>query len=389
MAHDVDAERAQRAHDHELRPFFATAAKGTEGALRDELRELRVRSVRADRGGVHFGGSLEDAMYVCFASRIAVRVLWRRGSFSAHDENALYEGARALDLGDVLDPTRTLSVAATVKNGRLTHSGYVAQKVKDALVDSQRAHAGRRSDVSRDDPDVRVVVHVDRDHAQLFVDLSGEPLHRRGYRTESREAPIKETLAAALLRLAGWDRKRPLVDPMCGSGTLAIEGLLWARNVAPGLLGRRYGFQRWASHGPHAKDALIAIREQAEAAVLPPSAAPSVMALDCDGLAVQLARKLAKNAGVDVHVERMDVREFMGVEPAGHVVTNPPYGVRISRGDDFETSVAKSLCSLHGHRISAICHDARLAQAMGRAPAQEHTLFNGDLECRLYSWDIA
>jgi len=369
--------------------FFATAAKGTEGALRDELRELRVPRVRADRGGVHFGGRLEDAMRVCFESRIALRVLWRRGSFAAHDAEALYEGVRALDLSDVLEPNRSLSVVATVKHGGLTHSGFVAQKTKDALVDAQRARFGGRSNVERDDPDVRVVVHIARDQADLFVDLAGESLHRRGYRAEAREAPIKETLAAAMLRLAGWDRKRPLIDPMCGSGTIAIEAALWARQIAPGLLRRPYGFQRWVSfEEPRYKDALIDIRERAKARVLPASAAPSIMALDCDGLAVNLARKLTAKAGVGVHVERLDVVDFMGTEPPGHIVTNPPYGVRISRGEDFETRLARALKPLKGHRVSAICHDRKLAQAMHKAPSQEHALWNGDLECRLYSWEL-
>ncbi len=386
----MSEQGAQRGSEHELEvPFFATAAKGTEGALRDELRELRVPKVRADRGGVHFGGRLEDAMRVCFESRIALRVLWRRGSFEAHSAQALYEGVRAVDLSDVLDPNRSLSVVATVKHGALTHSGFVAQKTKDALVDSQRVRFGARSNVERDDPDVRVAVHIARDRADLFVDLAGESLHRRGYRAEAREAPIKETLAAAMLRLAGWDRKRPLIDPMCGSGSIAIEAALWARNVAPGLLRRPYGFQRWALFEDHRyKDALIQIREQAAARVLSAEAAPSIMALDCDGLAVSLARRLASKAGVAVHVERLDVVDFMGTDPPGHVVTNPPYGVRITRGEDFETRLARAFKGLKGHRVSAICHDRKLAQAMHRAPIQEHALWNGDLECRLYSWDL-
>lgn len=373
---------------HEERPFFASAAKGTEGALRDELRELRVPHVRADRGGVHFGGRFADAMRVCFESRIAVRVLWRRGRFHAGSGEALYEGVRALDLSDVIDPDKNLSVAANVKSGALTHSGFVAQKTKDALVDAQRARFGSRSNVERDDPDLRVVVNVNKDEAELFLDLSGEALHKRGYRTEAREAPIKESLAAAMLRLAGWDRQRPLVDPMCGSGTIAIEGALWARAIAPGLLGRRYGFQRWLSFDTEQKRALVEIRDQAKARVRPERDAPAIMALDCDGLAVNLTRKLARNAGVTLQVERLDVMEFAGTEPAGHIVTNPPYGVRISRGEDFELGLARALRSLQGHRVSAICHDPKLAQAMRIAPAQEHALWNGDLECRLYSWEL-
>jgi putative N6-adenine-specific DNA methylase len=370
------------------RPFFATAAKGTEGALRDELRELRIPYVRADRGGVHFGGELSHAMRVCFESRIAVRVLWRRGSFPAHSGESLYEGIAALDLRDVLDPDKSLSISANVKNGKLTHSGFVAQKAKDAIVDVQRQHFGARSNVEREDPDVQLVVHVDRDQGELLLDLSGQPLHRRGYRTEAREAPIKESLAAAMLRLAGWDRKRPLIDPMCGSGTIAIEAALWARDVAPGLLGRSYGFQRWLSYDASQKRVLTQIRDACKARALPASAGPSIMALDCDGLAVTLARKLARNAGVDVRIERLDVIDFMGTDPPGHVITNPPYGVRLSRGEEFERGVAHAFRALRGHRVSAICHDGKLRDAMHTKPAQEHALWNGDLECRLFSWDL-
>jgi putative N6-adenine-specific DNA methylase len=300
----------------------------------------------------------------------------------------LYEGVRGIDLSDVLDPDRSLSVTATVKHGALTHSGFVAQKTKDALVDAQRVRYGARSNVDRDDPDVRVFVHIARDQAELFVDLAGEALHRRGYRSEAREAPIKETLAAAMLRLAGWDRARPLVDPMCGSGTIAIEAALWARDVAPGLLRRNYGFQRWALFDQRYQRALLDLRDRAKDRVRPEQEAPSIMALDCDGLAVSLARKLAKAANMAVQVERLDVCDFMGTDPAGHVITNPPYGVRISRGEDFETMLAKSFRALRGHRVSAICHDRKLADAMRIKPAQEHALWNGDLECRLYSWEL-
>lgn len=369
--------------------FFATAAKGTEGALRDELRELRFREIRADRGGVHFGGTLEDAMRACFESRIAMRILWRRGSFPAPSAEALYEGVRAIDLSDVLTPAQTLSVAATVKHGVLTHASFVAQKTKDALVDAQRARFAKRSDVDRESADVRVSVHVARDQAELFLDLAGEPLHRRGYRSEAREAPIKETLAAAMLRLAGWDRTRPLIDPMCGSGTIAIEAMLWARSIAPGLFGRRYGFQRWALYDARKKDAMIAIREQAEARVLPAQRAPTVLALDVDHEAVALTRKLAKRAGVLVRTDRLDVRDLMGTEPPGHVVTNPPYGVRLARGESFDRELAQTFRALRGHRVSVICQDRGLAHEMRLQPVQEHALWNGDLECRLFTWEIA
>jgi putative N6-adenine-specific DNA methylase len=176
---------------------------------------------------------------------------------------------------------------------------------------------------------------------------------------------------------------------MCGSGTIAIEAAMWSRDMAPGLLRRPYGFQRWVLfEEPKYKDALIKIREQAKARVLPEQAGPSIMALDCDGLAVNLARKLVNKVGLAVHVERLDVMDFMGTDPPGHVITNPPYGVRISRGEEFETRLARAFKGLKGHRVSAICHDRELAKAMHKAPSQEHALWNGDLECRLYSWDL-
>ena len=372
--------------DEEERPFFASAAKGTEGALRDELRELRIPRVKADRGGVHFGGGGYDAMRVCFESRIAVRVLWRRGRFYAETGDELYEKVRDIDLSDALEPDQTLSVSANVKSGQLTHTAFVAQRTKDALVDTQRARHGARSNVSRENPDVRVVVHIVKNEAELFLDVSGEALHRRGYRTEQREAPIKETLAASMLRLAGWDRQRPLVDPMCGSGTIAIEAALWGRNIAPGLLGRQYGFQRWASYDASAKQTMIEIRDKAREKVK--TEGPLIVALDTDRAAVEVARRLSRSAGVSIQIEQADVHDFGGSEPAGHVVTNPPYGVRLARDEGFEDMLAETFQQLSGHRVSVICQDRNLEQAMKLPPVQEHALWNGDLECRLYSWDV-
>jgi putative N6-adenine-specific DNA methylase len=365
--------------------FFATAAKGTEGALRDELRELRLPMVKADRGGVHFGGGLTDGVRACYESRIAQRILLRLGSFAAPSPEALYAGVRSVDWSRVLDRRRTLSVTAHVKSSAMRHSGFVAQKTKDAIVDQLRERFGGRPDVDRDDPDVHVVVHLSKDEAQVFADLAGEPLHRRGYRTEAREAPLKETLAAAMLRLAGWDRTRPLLDPMCGSGTIAIEGYLWAYDIAPGFLRKRYGFERWASYDETTKRFLGDLRAAARERIR--REGPSVMALDIDREAVRLSRTLSRRAGASIQVEHGDVADFFGSEPPGHVVTNPPYGVRLARGEHFEVMLAHAFRRLTGHRISVLCHDRNLEQAMRKKPVQEHALWNGDLECRLYSWE--
>ena len=369
-----------------MEEFFATAAKGTEGALRDELREARLRHIRADRGGVHFGGVFRDGIRACFESRIAQRILWKQGEFSAPGPDALYEGMREIDWTRVLDDKRTLAVTAHVKNGELRHSGFVAQKAKDAIVDQLREKFGARPDVDRKDPDVHVVVHLANDEAEVFVDMAGEPLHKRGYRTEAREAPIKETLAAAMLRIASWDRVRPLIDPMCGSGTIAIEAYLWAYDVAPGLLRQHYGFERWASADELQTRILSDMRASARERIR--KEGPEIMALDHDHEAVRLAHVLTERAGTNIEVVQAEVEKLGASEVASHIVTNPPYGVRLARGEDFEVMLGKVFSQLTGDRITVLCHDRTLEHSMRAPPVQEHALWNGDLECRLYTWQL-
>jgi putative N6-adenine-specific DNA methylase len=208
--------------------LFATAAKGTEAALRDELIELGFRGVRADRGGVHFDGPRREGYRACLWSRIAVRVLEPVTSFDCAGQAALYEGVAAHDFSDVLSPSHTLAVSAASRSSELSHTQYVAQRTKDAIVDRLRERFGERPDVERADPDVHVFVHLADDFATVYLDHAGAPLHQRGYRKGLAEAPLKETLAAAVLRLAGFEAEGPALDPMCGSGTVAIEAALLA-----------------------------------------------------------------------------------------------------------------------------------------------------------------
>lgn len=374
------------------RAFFATAAKGTEGALRDELRELRLPAVKAERGGVRFGGTLLEAYRACLGSRIAVRVLQEVGRFPCVDGDALYEGVRAAYRWDeVLDVRRTLAVTSALKSSQLTHSAFVAQRTKDAIVDQLRETLGARPDVDKSDPDVAVFVHLVKDEATLYLDVSGDSLHRRGWRAKGRDAPLKETLAAAILRLAGWDRARPLADPMCGSGTLAIEAAQWARRIPPGLARPSFGGERWASHGPTQAIELGELREELRARIRPASEAPDVLAADLDPRAVAQTKENARLAGVpEIHVVEQDIAALGPAEPPGQVVVNPPYGVRLAAGDTLIERMAYAFSTLPGHRVSAICADDALARAMRPLPpSQEHALWNGDLECRLFSWDIA
>jgi putative N6-adenine-specific DNA methylase len=361
--------------------FFATAAKGTEGALRDELRELRLPEVRADRGGVHFAGDIDAGFRACLGSRIAVRVLAWRGSFDAPSGNALYEGVRSLDWRHFLSPRHTLAVKATCRSSLLTHSQFVAQKTKDAIVDQLRDDVGARPSVDLADPDVLVVVHLVKDKADLYVDLAGEPLHRRGFRTRIGAAPLKETLAAAMLRLSGWDRVAPLADPMCGSGTIAIEAAQWSNGIAPGLSRKRFGFERWALFDDAMKRRMQELRAEARARVRAKGA--DVFASDTDPNMIQTIEANARDAGVDLVIEKRDVREGRALTPPGFVVTNPPYDERMATDEPFLREMARALLALRGHTIAILAGSSAIERAFARKPDKWWALFNGDIECRL------
>ncbi len=364
--------------------FFATAAKGTEGALRDELRELRLYHVRADRGGVHFEGRWEDAWHACLHSRIALRILAELARFDAPDGEALYDGVRAVDWSPYLTPHQTLAVSAACRSGGLTHTGFISLKTKDAVVDQIRDRVGARPSVDRKDPDVSLFVHIVKDKATLYLDLAGESLHRRGYRAEHLEAPLKETLAAAILRLSGWDRATPLVDPMCGSGTLAIEASLWAANVAPGLLRTRFGFERWACHDATAAARMEDIRRIARAARR--DDLPEIFGRDIAPAAIDLARANARKAGVQPRFAIAPINALEPLGPVGFVVVNPPYGARLDADTSLYDGMAWSLQRMRGHTVAVLAGSPGIERAFRRGPDRWQLLYNGDIECRLLIW---
>lgn len=368
--------------------FFATAAKGTEPALRDELRELRLRGVRADRGGVHFEGEMTDAARACVWSRVAVRVLLEVASFDAPDGGALYEGTRAADWGAWMTPRTTMAVRATCRSSALTHSQFVAQKTKDAVVDRLRDRFGARPSVDLGDPDVLLAVHVARDKATLYLDVSGASLHERGWRARAGPAPLRETLAAAVVRLSGWDRKRPLVDPMCGAGTIAIEAAAWAQRIAPGLLRERFGFERWASHGDAERRGVALLRQEARAQKQRAAPEAPVLASDVDPRAVGVAKQNARAAGVELTLETRDVRDLAPLAPPGFVVANPPYGERLEADAALYETLGRVARGMHGHTVALLAGTPAVGQAMKRKPDRWWALFNGPIECRLLVYAI-
>jgi 23S rRNA G2445 N2-methylase RlmL len=374
--------------------FFVTCARGTEGALRREIAGMRIAGAKGDHGGVWFEGPLAMGMMVCLRARTAVRVLMQLASFDAPDAPALYAGARAVAWRDWLTDRSTLSVHGAVRDTpALTHSGFAALKVKDAVVDALRDAYGARPDVDTKSPDVGIVAHIAAGRAGLFLDLAGEALHRRGYRVAMVEAPLKETLAAAVLALGGARADLPFIDPMAGSGTFAIEQALVARGIAPGLR-RRFGFERWPTLPAEAQATWGRMRAEAEEAAIAAQGkpVPPIVCADVAADAVAAARQNASAAGVDdaITFERADVAALQRRWEAATLVTNPPYGERLKPEalGGLYRAMGRAFDRLGGWRVVVLSGSPLWTREVRRKPAVSHKLWNGALEVRLLCYDV-
>lgn len=373
--------------------FLVTASKGLEGVVCGELESLGLRASTMFAGMVAFSGRPEDAWRACLWLRAGRRVLQPLGEFEASSATSLYEGVLDLPWEEFLTLKSTFAVEASVRDSAFNHSGFVALKVKDAIADRMRQHLGARPDVDRSDPDVGIFVHIAGTRASVSLDVSGGPLHKRGYRTKSVSAPLNETLAAGILLLGGYDGSVPFVDPFCGSGTLLIEAALIAGKTAPGLLRSAqlpFGFQRWPGFNAKAwKD----LAEEAELARCRP--ARSITGSDVDPAAVRAADANAEMACVGrwVKTRRADAREFAPPkgEP-GLIATNPPYGDHAGAGDDLPAlyrafgDALKHRCA--GWRALLLTAEPALTKCIGLRPQRRIPLFNGPTPCKLVEFKM-
>jgi 23S rRNA (guanine2445-N2)-methyltransferase / 23S rRNA (guanine2069-N7)-methyltransferase len=375
--------------------FFASCAKGLEYLLADELVALGCARATATIAGVNVEGELVDAQRAVLWSRLASRVLWPLAEFYCDDEQVLYQQVNALPWPQHLDATMTLAVDAHVSGEGITHARFAAQRVKDAVVDKIRAWGGERPSVDLEAPDLRLNLVVRKGRAIVSVDLGGGPLHRRGWRLAQGEAPLKETLAAAVLLRGDWPRiyaeGGSLLDPMCGSGTLLIEGAAMAADVAPGL--RRHGEtppSRWLGFDHAAwlrlHDAAM-VRERAGRGALRAAFHGS----DVDPHALRAARENATAAGFRDVID-LDERQVAALlprpEPRGLVVCNPPYDARLQADAVLYRAIGAGLQrAVPGWRASLLCGSADLARATGLRAHKRYQMFNGALECSLIVCD--
>jgi putative N6-adenine-specific DNA methylase len=369
--------------------FFAPCPRGLEAPLAAELDALGASDITATDGGAAFAGPIQIAYRANLESRLASRILWRVGHGPYRDENDVYDLARALDWPRWFRVDRTLRVDVAASRSPLTSLEFATLRIKDAVCDRHRAAGGVRPSISKDRPDVRVHAYLTATDASFYLDTSGEPLFKRGYRRESADAPLRENLAAGLLRLAGWQPGTPLLDPMCGSGTIAIEAAMIALDLAPGLK-RTFGFQKLSWYdGP----AWQRIKQAAQRRAKPVAPLP-IWASDNDATAIHQCSENIAAAGIEgaIVVERADALTRTAPAPAGVIVSNPPYGVRLADSGALAALYPQLGVALKrryaGWTAYLLSGDTRLPKLIGLKASRRTPLFNGALECRLYEYRL-
>jgi len=381
-------------------PLFITAALGLEPLLVEELISLGLIGVKQQRAGVSCQGSLADAYRICMWSRLASRVLLPLAQFAANDPDELYAGVQGVDWSEHMDADSTLAIDCATSKSQINHSRYAEQKTKDAIVDQFRVRTGARPSVSLERPDVRLNLYLYQDQASLSLDLSGESLHRRGYRIDGVHAPLKENLAAGMLLRCGWPQicaaGGGLVDPLCGSGTLPLEAALMATNTAPGLLRSYYGFLGWKQHNASVWQEVRQAADEKHLVGVGTLKVP-IVGYDADPRAIRAAWDHARQAGMDklIHFERRRLEEFIppaGVR-SGLLIANPPYGERLGNSAELTPLynqlgqvMAQQCRGWHGGVITS---EKELGRAIGLRADKIHVLYNGALKCQLLQFVLS
>ena len=366
--------------------FFAPCPRGLEQPLAAELAAAGASGVVPADGGVACAGDLGFAYRANLESRIASRILWRVGGGGYRDESDLYALVRAIDWNRHFKPERTLRVDVAATRSPLRSLEFAMLRVKDAVCDRFRDERGIRPSIDKRAPDVRIHAHLTAGEATLYLDTSGEPLFKRGYRRDSDEAPLRENLAAGLLALAHWTPDTPLLDPMCGGGTIAVEAALIAAARAPGL-SRAFAFQKLAWYdGPTWQRTRQAARDR----IRPLPGGTSIEASDLSESAVARTSEALRSAGVDAYVRaaQADVLTRAAPAPAGLLLANPPYGVRLADARQLEAFYPRLGDALKrrfaGWTAGFFTGDLRLARLIGLKPERRMPLWNGAIECRLF-----
>lgn len=369
--------------------MVATTQQYLEPILVNELLNIGAENVEKHNRAVSFTGDLATLYRANLCTRTALRILVPFTSFTVRNERDLYEEIRRLDWEKYLDVDGTLAIHTSLSTDLFNHSQYISQKVKDAIVDRYRDKFGRRPSVDTVNPHLSVAIHIVRNEVNVSFDSSSESLHRRGYRTEQTLAPINEVTAAGMIMLTGWDGKGAFVDPMCGSGTILIEAALYAKNIAPGLFKKQFGFMHWKNFDKIGWQVVV---EEAKAAIKETDTI--FIGSDKTFKAIEIARANATRAGLDEDI-RLSNKRFEEVKPpqgvTGLVVMNPPYGERLpieEIGPFYKQIGDKLKQDFDGYTAWIISSNVSALKKVGLAASQRLTLFNGPLECKYYKFEL-
>jgi putative N6-adenine-specific DNA methylase len=369
--------------------FFATCPRGLEPLLATELAACGAREISATSGGAHFSSDLATCYRANLESRIATRILWRVAQAAYRTEHDVYDLAHAQDWPARFRVDRSIRVDVSAIRSPLRSLEFATLRIKDAVCDRFRAAVGARPDVDTRAPAVRIHAFLDERTVTLYLDTSGEPLYKRGWRGRTGEAPLKENLAAGLVMLAGWNGGEPFLDPMCGSGTVLIEAAAIALGVAPGSR-REFGFERLDGFNARLWRELRELARAREDRTRP----VAIFGADLYGAELAKARGAVAAAGLEraVHLKQANVLELSPPAPAGVLVANPPYGVRLGEDAELAAFYPKLGDALKarfaGWRCYFLTADLRLAKLIGLKASRRTPLFNGPLECRLFEYRI-
>ena len=367
--------------------LIAKTFMGLEPVLAKELTQLGAKDVKIGRRMVSFTGDKEMMYRANFQLHTAIRILKPISHFKAKSADDVYEEIRKIDWTQYLEQDKTFAVDAVVFSEEFRHSKFVSYKVKDAIVDQLREKTGKRPNISVANPDVRLNIHIAEDQCTLSLDSSGESLHRRGYRQESVEAPLNEVLAAGMILLSGWNGDTDFIDPMCGSGTLLIEAALIAKNMAPGLFRKEYAFEKWPDFDADLFDSIYNDESQER------EFKHHIYGYDIDMKAVNTATLNVKAAGLtnDITVKQQDFKDFTQPGEKSIIITNPPYGERISTPDLLGTykMIGERLKhQFKGNDAWVLSYREECFDQIGLKPSIKIPLYNGSLECEFRKYQM-
>lgn len=368
--------------------LLAKTLYGLEHILADELNALGAQKVERLNRAVRFQGDKTLIYKANLWCRTALRILIPIHHYSARHKKQLYNGVQRYNWNELLEPTNTLAIDTTLQNTYFTHSKFVSQQIKDAIVDQIREKKGSRPSVDLTNPTLRLNAHIYKNNVTLSIDTSGNSLHRRGYHMHSASAPLNEVLGAGMIQLAGWQGQSPLIDPMCGSGTIITEAAMIAANIAPGL-NRSFGFENLNNFD---KDLWLRLQKEAEGAKEQPPA--YIEGSDQSAKAIRAARINLQSAGVHEYVT-LKIRSFQKIQPpteqAGLIIMNPPYGERLEKDDlpaFYEMVGDKLKQSFTGWDAWLLSGNPEAIKRLGLQTQNKFTLYNGQIECKYLHYPI-